>query len=263
MIKNRSIYTALRVEYKKAENAPTFNVFIDGVQKVFEMQLPVHPHRTSRRVLLPHGLVGYTAQVTFSNNEVTRFSLESVPIETFTKQQILHYWEVMFEGDVTLKLSLDEIYKKSNNSTESITISTRGDRATDTRRIYYPALSWGYIPALEQTSVSINTGQVHSATPVALMPRFYKGLRSHSEIQLTYQGDVGLDVFMDGELLQRYDFSADDSDENKWVTTKDYLPAGSRGQVLQYIQISGDGEIAMVESDVTLTDLEQPQQSQV
>jgi len=37
------------------------------------------------------------------------------------------------------------------------------------------------------------------------------------------------------------------------------LPSNSSGQVLQWVQTDGDGDIALFETDQTLLDLEQPQ----
>ena len=73
---------------------------------------------------------------------------------------------------------------------------------------------------------------------------------------MTHEGLVRFNVYLDGEKLADYQF--DESSSNDFVTQKEYLPAGSSGQVLQWIQDTGDGEIAIFESDITLLDKEQP-----
>jgi len=45
-----------------------------------------------------------------------------------------------------------------------------------------------------------------------------------------------------------------------YKTHKDYLPAGATGQVLQWVQLDGTGDIALFETDVTQLDQEPPAQ---
>ncbi len=256
MIKPRVIAQALRVEYK---GQPSFSVHVDGQTLVNEQALPSQTQRKTRRVLLPPGLVGYVLQVTINDPAVSRFQLETIPVEQFAIQQLYHYWEVTFDQSVELRLNMDEVAQKSNNLSDTITLTARDSRRQDTRRIYYPPLRWGYVPNLEQVNIGTTDGQVHRATPVALPLRYYRGLRDHSEIQLTYQGFVDLQIYLDGDMIGQFNLDAA-LEESAYQTTKHYLPAGGRGHTLQWIQYGGDGEIALLESDITLTDLQQPEQ---
>jgi len=256
MIKQRTIARALRVEYI---GSPKFSIHVDGQTLVDQVQLPTQTVRKTRRVLLPAGLVGYVHQATFDQYPVQRFAVETEPVEQFSTMILHHYYEVTFEGTVTLKLAMDEVQRKINNRVDEITLTTRNGRRQDTRRVYYPPLMWGYVPHLSQTSIDTNTGQVHRATPMALPTRFYRGLRDHSEVQITYQGFVDLEVFLDGELISTQNLQAE-VNEDEFLTVKRYLPAGSRGYALQWIQFDQDGEIAVFESDTTLTDMQQPEQ---
>ena len=256
MIKPRVIAQALRVEYK---GQPSFSVHVDGQTLVNEQALPSQTQRKTRRVLLPPGLVGYVLQVTINDPAVSRFQLETIPVEQFAIQQLYHYWEVTFDQSVELRLNMDEVAQKANSLSDTITLTARDSRRQDTRRIYYPPLRWGYVPNLEQVNIGTTDGQVHRATPVALPLRYYRGLRDHSEIQLTYQGFVDLQIYLDGDMIGQFNLDAA-LEESAYQTTKHYLPAGGRGHTLQWIQYGGDGEIALLESDITLTDLQQPEQ---
>jgi len=256
MIKPRVIAQALRVEYK---GQPSYSVHVDGQTLVNQQALPAQTERKTRRVLLPPGLVGYVIQITISDPAITRFQLETVPVEQFATQQLYHYWEVTFDQSVELKLNMDEVAQRANNLSDTIILTARDGRRQDTRRVYYPPLRWGYIPNLEQVNIATTAGQVHRAVPVALPLRYYRGLRDHSEIQVTYQGYVDLQIYLDGEMISQFNLDAA-LDESAYQTSKHYLPAGGRGHTLQWIQYDGDGEIALLESDITLTDLQQPEQ---
>jgi hypothetical protein len=254
MIKPRTIARAIRVEYT---GAPTFSFAVDGTTLVNAVQLPNQTVRQTRRILLPPGLVGYVHQPTFSGYPIQRFSVETDPVEAFSTLNLYHYYEVLFEGTVTLQIYSDEVQRKINNRVDEITLTTRNNRRQDTRKVYFPPLLWGYVPHLAQDELSVSTGQVHRATPVALPDRFYRGLRDHSEVQITYQGFVDLEVYLDGEMISLVNLDAEVNEE-EYLTTKHYLPAGSRGYALQWIQFDQDGEIAVFESDTTLTDMQQP-----
>jgi len=256
MIKPRQIARAIRVEYS---GAPSVTVFVDGSPLVENLLLPTNSFRKTRRILLPAGLVGHTFQVTFDSVPVQRFQLELDPVESFNTLSLFHYFEVTFEGTVKLEVYMDEVRKKANNREDQITLTTRDDRRQDTRRVYLPPLNWGYVPHLSQVDIANSTGQVHRSQPMILPSRFYKGLRDHSEVQITYQGFVKMEVYLDGEMVALLNLDAE-TNESEFLTVKRYLPAGSRGYALQWAQVENDGEIAVFESDTTLTDLQQPQQ---
>ena len=127
--------------------------------------------------------------------------------------------------------------------------------------MYFPPLSYGYIPHIEQVISSAQDGQILASRAVALPVKFYKGLKNHAEYQATYQGNVKLAIYMDGEeLMNEWLPEIQIPQDGGYKTHKDYLPANSAGQVLQWVQTDGDGDIALFETDQTLLDMEQPQQ---
>ena len=169
--------------------------------------------------------------------------------------------EVTFSGTVEFELYVDEVRKRPNNNTDnSITLTARDSRKQDTRRIYFPPLSFGWVPHVKQVVNSSQDGQIFSSAARALPPRFYKGEREHAETQITYQGNVSIDIYMDGSKIGDYQFSRNNYDKDAYQTVQKYLPSGTRGNVLQWIQASGSGEVALFETDATLTDNTQPQQ---
>jgi hypothetical protein len=97
---------------------------------------------------------------------------------------------------------VDEVEKSPNNSDDSsITLTPRGDKKIDTRRVYFPPLAYGWVPQLKQVVSSSVDGQVLSSRIRALPTRFYKGEREHSEVQVTHQGNLELEVYLDGQLI--------------------------------------------------------------
>lgn len=256
MVRSRQVFQALVLEYS---GTPTISVTVDGTAVLSGQALPTHASRLTRRILLPPEAIGYVAELQISGSDNIRHEFIAVPDAQFSQQQIFHYFDVSFTGSVKLKLVMDGVDKYSNNESENITLTVRKNRQQDTRRVYFPPLTYGYIPHLEQLSISSITGQVVSARPVALPTRFYKGLRHHGEVQVTFQGNVYLNMFLDGNLIEEYQFDESVANPDQYLTEKRYLPADTYGHVLQYIQYDGDGTIALLETDLTLADLEQPQ----
>jgi len=256
MVRNRQVFQALILEYS---GTPTITVTVDGSVVLSDQELPTHSSRITRRILLPPEAIGYVAELQISGSDNIRHEFASVPDSQFSQQQIFHYFDVAFTGSVKLKLVIDGVDKYANDKSEDITLAVRKSRQQDTQRVYFPPLTYGYIPHLEQLSIPSIPGQVVSARPVALPIRFYKGLRHHGEVQATFQGDVFLNMYLDGNLIEEYQFNESASNPDQYLTEKRYLPADTYGHVLQYIQHDGDGTIALLETDLTLADLEQPQ----
>ena len=254
----RQVFHALNMRYK---GQPTISVSIDGVAKVTNQQMPSHSVMKNRRMELPAGVIGYVPQVqsTFTNALATDF--EGVPEASYAQQQLFHFFEVQFNGTVKLEIYSDEVKKTINNAgVTDLTLTVRDSKVQDTRRIYFPELTYGWVPQLRHVVDSSQDGQVFSSNLRALPSRFSRGEKEHSEIQVTHQGDVILDVFLDGQFLDSYSFDADRYDKSSFITQKEYLPSGATGNVLQWIQRDGDGEVAMFETNTTLTDREQPEQ---
>ena len=254
----RQVFHAINLRYK---GQPTISVTIDGTAIVTNQQLPNHSVLRQRRVELPPGMVGYTPQLQSTFKESLTHQFEGVPETSYSRQQLFHFFEVQFSGTVQLEIYADEIRQKINNgSDENITLTARDSRAQDIRRVYFPPLTYGWVPQLKHLVNASQDGQVLSSQLRSLPARFFKGEREHSEIQTTFQGDVTLDVILDGETLDTYNFNADPYNPSAFTTEKEYLSSGARGHVLQWIQTSGNGEVAVFETDTTLTDRDQPQQ---
>ena len=254
----RQVFHALNMRYN---GQPTISVTIDGTSKVSSQQMPSHSVMRNRRMELPAGIVGYVPQIQspFTGSLSTEF--EGTPEGNYAQQQLFHFYEVQFDGTVELEIYSDEIRQIPNNSGEtSITLTVRDSKKQDTRRVYFPALTYGWVPQLKHVVNSAQDGQVYNSMVRSLPSRFSRGEKEHSEIQVTHQGDVAVDVFLDGKILDTYGFDADRYDKNAFITEKEYLPAGCVGNVLQWIQKDGTGEVAMFETNTTLTDRDQPQQ---
>ena len=261
MIKDRQVFQSFLIEY---EGKPTVKVTVDGtnVLTTSGKMLPEHTVRQTRRISLPQGSQGYVAQLSSNLTDITRFQFESQPESSFSENILFHYYEITFNKSLQVKMYMDEDSIKPNNSSSKIvTLKPRSGRVQDTVKVYFPPLSYGYIPHIEQVISSAQKGQILSSKPVALPVKYYKGLKTHTEYQVTYQGNVELALFMDGELLTK-EWLPEIliPQDGGYKTHKDYFPSSSSGQVLQWVQTDGDGDIALFETDQTLLDMEQPQQ---
>ena len=261
MIKDRQVFQSFLIEY---EGKPIVKVAVDGsnVLTASGKTLPEHTVRQTRRVSLPQGSQGYVAQMSSSLTDITRYQFESQPESSFSENILFHYFEITFDKSLQVKMYMDEDSIKPNNSSSKIvTLKPRSGRIQDTVKVYFPPLSYGYIPHIEQVISSAQKGQILSSKPVALPAKYYKGLKTHTEYQVTYQGNVELALFMDGELLAK-EWLPEIliPQDGGYKTHKDYFPSNSSGQVLQWVQTGGDGDIALFETDQTLLDQEQPQQ---
>ena len=254
----RDVYQAVNLRY---EGQPTISVTVDGVAGLTSQQLPNHSKVLQRRVALPAGMIGNKPQLSSTFQGALTYQFEARPEVEFRQHQLFHYMEVTFSGTVEFEIYVDEVRKRPNNNTDnSITLTARDSRKQDTRRIYFPPLSFGWVPHVKQVVNSSQDGQIFSSAARALPPRFYKGEREHTETQITYQGNVSIDIYMDGSKIGDYQFSRNNYDKDAYQTVQKYLPSGTRGNVLQWIQASGSGEVALFETDATLTDNTQPQQ---
>jgi len=261
MIKDRQVFQSFLIEY---EGKPTVKVTVDGdnVLTATGKTLPEHTVRQTRRVSLPQGAQGYVAQMSSNLTDITRYQFEAQPESSFSENILFHYYEITFNKSLQVKMYMDEVSVKPNNNIDKIvTLKPRSGKIQDTVKVYFPPLSYGYIPHIEQVISSAQKGQILSSKPVALPVKYYKGLKTHTEYQATYQGNVELALFMDGELLSK-EWLPEIliPQDGGYKTHKDYFPSNSSGQVLQWVQTDGDGDIALFETDQTLLDMEQPQQ---
>lgn len=254
----RNVFNAVNMRYT---GQPTLSVAVDGVVSVINQQLPNHAKMLQRRFALPPGMIGYTPQVTSSSfTGSLTYEFEGQPEVAFSTHQLFHFVEVTFSGTVEFSIYVDEVQKKPNNGlSNTLSLTARDSKKQDTRRIYFPPLSFGWIPHIKQIVDSSEDGQIFSSQVRALPARFFKGEREHTEAQITYQGGVNISAYLDGVLAGEFLLKTNDYDTTAYQTVQHYFPAGTRGNVLQWIQTSGDGEVALFETNITLTDQTQPQ----
>lgn len=255
------VFQALKVEYTES---PTLKVSVDGQTKLSGFDLAQHDTFKGRRVTLPVSTIGYLPHIEVTDSTLLQNEqFEAIPIESFSQQQLFHYYELGFrtgtnDGNNVLT---PKIYLDNNEQNQTFNIDT--NLATDTTRIYFDALAYGYIPHVHNVASSSNDAEILWARPVALPPRFYRGVRTHSEFQITYKGDVDIQWFLDGESIGTYNFNSQTTIDNQSVfvteTKKNYFQSGTIGHVLQYKHTNPEegGKVYIVETDVTLADLEQ------
>ena len=255
---NRTIFQAVRVEY--AGN-PSITVSVDAQAVLSAYALPNHNTFRGRRITLPVldgttklNYSGYISHLESTSTQLQNETFEGVPIENFSQQQLFHYYDVGFRGtSLQPEIYLDEVAQTKNfqivNSTAT-TISTT--KQTDTVRVYFNELAYGYVPHIH--NLATTDSEILWARPVALPPRFYRGVRTHAEFQITYKGNVDIQWYLDGTSIGTYSFSSSNT-----TTEKAYFQSGTLGHVLQYIHTNPEdgGKIYIVETDVTLADLEQ------
>ena len=138
------------------------------------------------------------------------------------------------------------------------TISLR--KSYHTVRVYYPPLSYGYTPHI--SNVTGDAGYIIKAKPVSLPARFLSKSATMSEGQITYQGTIQVQFYLDGNALgEPYIFKGERNSTGayKYITKRFYLPSGSTGRVFQW-NLVGDygadgayGDIAFVETDASLS----------
>ena len=242
----RNIYSAIRLEYSQQ---PTIKVSVDGTL-VSTIALPYQEKFKGRRITLPSSVSGYIPHMeTLTAGLLQNENFEGVPIESFSQQQLFHYFEYAMRGAGTL---VPKIYVDGTEQGQSYSIST--SETVEVYRIYFDSLAYGYIPHMHNTGTSTADAEILWARPVALPPRFYRGIRTHSEFQITYKGNVEIQWYLDGISIGTYSFSSSNT-----TTEKAYFQSGTIGHVLQYIHTNPEdgGKIYIVETDVTLADLEQ------
>ena len=169
----RNIYQALQLQYK---GQPTISVSCDGNALISNKQLPNHAKLKKRNIQLPPLAYGELAQITTTHQGSIKQQWLSLPEENFIQLQLFQFFEVKFTGTIKVSLFLDGVAQKINNGTDTeVTFSPRGTKTEDTRRIYFPPLSFGYVPQLQQIVDSSQDGQVLYATPRQLPAKYFKG----------------------------------------------------------------------------------------
>jgi hypothetical protein len=249
---NRNIFPSIQVEYA---GSPSITVSVDGTNLLANSQLPTHSSFRGRRVTLPALGVGYITHLESDSTQLQNYVFEAAAIESYSTQALYHYYEVGYRG-ANLQL---QIYLDSTAQAQTVTLGS-ANVAIDTVRVYFDQLAFGFIPHIHNIANSTYDGEVLWARPVALPPRFFRGIRTHAEFQITYVGDVTLQWYLDGEEQgDPYVLPTVSST----TTEKLYFPAGTIGHILQYrVTNPTAGRVYVVETDVTLADLEQQTMTQ-
>ena len=108
--------------------------------------------------------------------------------------------------------------------------------------------------------VSIDQGcEMASCEIVAAPIASHKIVKELSEAQITYKGEVTIQMYFDGVLLG----SSRTFSSTTWKTEKFYMPSGSRGYIFQWKQIENPsaeprGYVGSFETDLLLGDMETP-----
>ena len=108
--------------------------------------------------------------------------------------------------------------------------------------------------------VSIEQGcEIVSCEIVAAPVASHKVVKELSEAQITYKGEITIEMYFDGILLG----SSRTFTSPTWKTEKFYMPSGSRGYIFQWKQINNAnaeprGYIGSFETDLLLGDTETP-----
>lgn len=254
---NRVLYQAVNIEYF---GNPTVTVSVDGSAVLSDHALPSQTTFRKRRVTLPVATSGFISHLVSTSTNLLNQDFEAVPIESFNQQQLFHYYEFGFRGAGQLQ---PKIYLDGTEQTENLGNGVNTLQVVETMRLYFNPLAYGYVPHIHNAGTSDVDAEILWARPVALPPRFYRGIRTHSEFQITYKGDVDIQWFLDGESIGTYNFNSQTTIDNQSVfvteTKKDYFQSGTIGHVLQYKHTNpeGGGKVYMIETDITLGDLEQ------
>ena len=252
MIRDRIILQGVKLHYKGDISSAV--VSLDGSTKSTVTDLPDHTVHRTRRMSLPAGLSGFVPQ--FSTNHGTKIDadFEAVSASAFNEQQIWHYYEITYTGTINVSVYIDEnIVVSAKQLTLPNVHDTTTPKQTHTQKVYLPPLSFGYAPHVFNNTA--DAGDIVSAKPVALPVAHYRGIRAVAEGQITYIGDLQVQFYMDGrELGNPYQFDEQTytSGLPKYVTEKFYFPSGSVGHIFQWEQVSGEGNIAMLETDASM-----------
>jgi len=245
---NRVLYQAVNIEYF---GNPTVTVSVDGSAVLSDHALPSQTTFRKRRVTLPVATSGFISHLVSTSTNLLNQDFEAVPIESFNQQQLFHYYEFGFRGTGQLQ---PKIYLDGTEQTENLGTGVNTSQVVDTMRLYFNPLAYGYVPHIHNAGTTDVDAEILWARPVALPPRFYRGVRTHAEFQITYKGNVDVQWYLDGTSIGTYSFSSSNT-----TTEKAYFQSGTIGHVLQYIHLNPEdgGKIYIVETDVTLADLEQ------
>jgi hypothetical protein len=111
--------------------------------------------------------------------------------------------------------------------------------------------------------VSVDQGcEMISCQIIAAPIASHKVVKELSEAQITYKGDITIEMYFDGVILGTSRVFSSVG----WKTEKFYLPSGSRGYIFQWRQIENvniapRGYVGSLETDLSMGDTETPEVS--
>ena len=243
------------------------SLYCDGDLKQTLTGLPAHDSHLTRRVTFDAGFAGFVNQLYSDHDGVLDYFIIEEPASTFSEQRLWHYYDVTYNGDVTVSMYLDEVQMGDSKTFTLPNIVDYGAgktaRQTHTHKIFMPPLAFGRVPHLK--AEPSNQGQLIRVNPVALPVKFYNKLQSVDEAQVTYAGDVWVAFYMDGvQLGDTYHLNSDKDSNGRGLYTSEklYLSEGGTGTVFQWEQTAGSGDVVVVETNATLADMEPTQKSE-
>ena len=250
MIRELHIARSIQAHYV---GQPEIKFYADGVLKKTITSPPSHSNYRTRTFTLPEAIVGHIFHVTSSLSTETTMNIVTEPLSSFTDQILWHYYEVTHTGSVNVSLYLDDTLKVGDgDDADSATIKKNltTTASQNTVKVYLPTMSYGRVPHVK--SDITDTGQIVRWNPVSLPLRFYKKFGGVREWQITYNGIVFVDLFIDGQKIgdtYQFDQKFNDSGAATYGTETFMMPENSGGRIFQYVQVAGDGDIVSFETD--------------
>ncbi len=240
----------------------SIKVFTDGDLKQTINDVAENTFHTTRRISFDQGLAGYINQISVDHNDQVDYRLDVEPFARFSEQRLWHYYEVTYNEEINVDTYLDEL--RLNASAYTLTLPNidettfpKAKKKHHTKKVYLPPLSYGRVPHVKNNPN--DTGSIISMTPIAVPARFYTRVQTIDEVQVTFTGEVFVKFFIDGDQIgDIVHLTTDFNRQGKglYTTEKFYLAEGATGLVFQWEQCAGTGEIASVETNASLADLE-------
>ena len=263
MIRNMSYVQGAFLNYSGSVGG--VSLYCDGNLKQTLTGLPEHDYHLTRRVSFNAGFAGFVNQLYSDHDGVLDYTLIETTVTEYSTQQLWHYFEVTYNGEVEVTVFLDEKKVDDESKLTLPNILNYGagvtQRQTHTAKVFLPPLAFGRVPHI--VTNDSKRGQILSMAPVALPSRFYNKVQSVDEVQVTYKGDIWVSFYMDGvQLGKSYHLNSDiDKDgEGIYKSERLYLSEGGTGTVFQWRQTAGSGDVVVVETNATLADMEPTQQ---
>ena len=264
MIRDLVVLRSVEAHYKNNApndaNGPGLSMFMDGSLKKSISDAPAHSTYKTRIFTAPDGAMGYIPHITSDAQFNVDLKINADPVSAFSEQILWHYYEITFRGTVHISLYLDGTLIRGDGDGEQddkqrVVLTT--SKEIDTAKAYLTPLAYGRMPHV--VNDSDDSGDIDKWRPIALTARFHTSVKAATEGQITYRGDCNVIFYFDGKQIgDPYLFKGERNEYgNEIYTTKRfYLSEDTLGQVFQYIQVDGSGDIIAVETDAHQLDLE-------